>query len=97
MNDFCSSGWFQVMLQLCGGLGQLGVECWHVTSCSVIKRLKRLAYGGAALVPMAVLTSWRKCLSMNERFLFFRMVSSNAPIVWRLGATGGRVLACNFM
>ena len=37
--------------------------------------------GGAALVPMAVLTSWRKCLSMNEGLLFFRMASINAPIV----------------
>ena len=59
--------------------------------------MKRLAYGGADLVPMAVLTSWRKCLSMNEQLLFFRMVSINAPIVWGLGAPKGRVLACNFM
>ena len=59
--------------------------------------MKRLAYGGAALVPMAVPTSWRKCLSMNERLLFFRMVSSSIPIVWGLGPSGGRVLACNFM
>ena len=59
--------------------------------------MKRLAYDGAALVPMAVPTSWRKCLSMNERLLFFRMVSSNTPIVWRLGVPGGSVLACNFM
>ena len=29
--------------------------------------MKRLAYGGAALAPMAMPTSWRKCLSMNER------------------------------
>ena len=57
--------------------------------------MKRLTYGGAALFPMAVPTSWRKCLSMNERLLFFRMVSSNAPVVWRLGAFGGRVLAYN--
>ena len=42
-------------------------------------------------------TSWRKRLSMNERLLFFRMVSSNTPIVWGLGAPGGRVLACSFM
>ena len=59
--------------------------------------MKRLAYGGAALVPMAVLTSWRKCLSMNETLLFFRMVLSNTSIVWGLGAPGGRVMAFNFM
>ena len=34
---------------------------------------------------------------MNERLLFFRMISSNTSIMWRLGAPGGRVLACNFM
>ena len=55
--------------------------------------MKKLAYGGAALVPMAVPTSWTKCLSMNERLLFFKFLSSNTPIVWRLGAPGGRVLA----
>ena len=59
--------------------------------------MKRLAYGGAALVLMVVPTSWRKCLSLNERLLFFRIVSSNTPIVLGLGAPGGRVLACNFM
>ena len=59
--------------------------------------MKRMAYGGAALVPMAVPTSWRKCLSMNERLLFFRMVSSNTSIVWGLRGLGGRVLAYNFM
>ena len=59
--------------------------------------MKRWLYGGTALVPMAVPTSWRKCLSMNERLLFFRIVSSNTPIVWGLGVLGGRVLACNFM
>ena len=59
--------------------------------------MKRLAYGGAALVPMAVSTSWRKFLSMKERLLFFRMVLSNTPIVCGLGAPGGRVLACNLM
>ena len=42
---------------------------------------EKVAYGGAALVPMAVPTSWRKSLSMNERLLFFRMVSSSIPIV----------------
>ena len=36
---FISSGWFQVILQLCGGLGHLGVECWHVVSCNVIQTL----------------------------------------------------------
>ena len=50
--------------------------------------MKRLAYGGAALVPMAVPTSWRKCLSMNERLLFFRMVSISIPIVWGSGHLG---------
>ena len=50
--------------------------------------MKKLAYVGAALVPMAVPTSWRKCLSMNERLLFFRMVSSNTPILWGLGHLG---------
>ena len=59
--------------------------------------MKRLAYSGAALVPMAVPTSWRKCLSVNERLLVFRMVSSNTLIVWGLGPPGGRVLACDFM
>ena len=39
--------------------------------------MKRLAYGAADLGPMAVLTSWRKCLSMNERLLCLRMVSIN--------------------
>ena len=46
---------------------------------------------------MAVPTSWRKYLSMNERLLFFRMVSSNIPIEWGLGAPGGRVLVFNLM
>ena len=53
-------------------------------------------YDGAALVSMVVPISWRKCLSMNERLLFFRMVSSNTPILRYLGAPGGKVLACNF-
>ena len=43
--------------------------------------MKRLANGGAALVPTTVSTSWRIFLSMNERLLFFRMVLSNTPIV----------------
>ena len=43
----------------------------------------------AALVPMTVPTNWRKYLSLNERFLFFRMFSSNIPIVWGLGEPGG--------
>ena len=59
--------------------------------------MKRLAYGRAALVPMAVPTSWRKCLSMNEILLFFRVVSNNTPSVWGLGVPGGRVLVRNFM
>ena len=59
--------------------------------------MKRLAFGGVDLVPMAVPTSWSKYLSMNKRFFFFRMVSSNTPILWWLGAPGGRVLAHNFM
>ena len=42
----------------------------------------------AALVSMAVPTSWRKCLSMNKRLLFFRMVSSKIPIVWGMGHLG---------
>ena len=58
--------------------------------------MKRLAYGETALVPMAVPTSWRKCLSMNER-LFLRMVSSNIPIVWGIGVPGSTVSALNFM
>ena len=55
--------------------------------------MKRLAYGGAALAPMAVATSWRKCLSMNERLSFLRIISSKMPIMLGLGASGGRVLA----
>ena len=47
--------------------------------------MKRMTYGVVALVPIAVLTSWRNCLSMNERLLFFRMFSSKIPIVWDLG------------
>ena len=51
-----------------------------------------MSYGGAALVPMVVPMSWGKCLSMNERLFFLRMVSSSILIVWGLGATGVRVL-----
>ena len=51
---------------------------------SLWRLMEKLAYGGAALIPMAVPTSWRKCLSMNESSLFLRMVSSNIPIVCRL-------------
>ena len=36
--------------------------------------MKRLTYGGTALVPVAVPTSWRKCLSMNERLLFNKCI-----------------------
>ena len=59
--------------------------------------MKRLAYGEGALVPKTVPRNWTKCLSMNEGLLFFRMLASNTPIVWGLGAPGGRVLASNFM
>ena len=52
--------------------------------------MKRLAYGGTALVPATVRTSWRKCLSMNERLLFLRIVSSKTPMVWALRVPGGR-------
>ena len=45
------------------------------------RHTKMLAYGGAALVPMAVPTSWRKYLSTNERLLFFMFFRSNTPIV----------------
>ena len=62
-----------------------------------VATMERLAYTGAALVRMAVSTSWRKRLSMNERVVFFRIVSSSIPIVWGLGAPGGKVLTCNFM
>ena len=50
--------------------------------------MKRLIYGE---------TSWRKCLSMNGRLLFLRMISSNIPILWGLGTSWYRVPACNFM
>ena len=59
--------------------------------------MKRLAFGGVDLVPMAVPTIWSKYLSMNKRLFFFRMVSSNTPILWWLREPGGRVLARNFM
>ena len=75
------------------GIAQIRAS-WMVSSW---QSMKRLPYGGAALVPMAVPTSWRKCLSMNESLLLFRMVSSNTSIVWGLGVPGSRVLACNFM
>ena len=51
----------------------------------------------AALVPMAVTKSWRKCLLMNERLLFFNIVSSSIMFVWWLRAPGGRALACNYV
>ena len=51
--------------------------------------MKSLTYGGAALVPLAVLTRRRKCLSLNESFLFLRMVLSNISIVWGFGVPGG--------
>ena len=59
--------------------------------------IKSLVYGGAALVPLAVSTRWRKCLPINERLFYFRMVSSDIPIVFGLRAPGGRVLAYNFV
>ena len=59
--------------------------------------MKKLVYGGAALVPMAVPASWRKCLSMNERLLFLRIVSSKMPIMWGFGVPGDRMSACSFM
>ena len=59
--------------------------------------MKRLVYGGAALVPIDLSTRWRKCLPITERLFFFRMVSSNIPIVWGLRVPGSSVLACNFM
>ena len=59
--------------------------------------MKRLAHGGTALVPMAVPTSWTKCLSMNERLLCLRIVSSSIPIMWGLRAPGGRASACSFI
>ena len=64
---------------------------------SLWQHMKRLGYGGMALVPMAVRRSWRKCLYMNEKLLFFRMVSSSIPIVWALGAPRGRAGRCNFI
>ena len=75
------------------GIAQMKVS--RMVSSS--RPMKRLAYGGAALVPMAVATSWRKCLSMNERLLFLRIVSIKTPIVWGLGTYGGRMSECNFM
>ena len=78
-------------------LFQKGIAQMKVSQMvSMGRPIKRLACGGAALVSMAVPISWRKCLSMNERLLFFRMVSSNTPILRYLGAPGGKVLACNF-
>lgn len=58
--------------------------------------MKRLTYGAAALAPMAVLTSRRKCLSLNERFLFLRMVLSNVSIVWGFGVPGGQGVSMQF-
>ena len=75
------------------GIAQIKVS----RNVSSWRHMKRLAYGGAALVPMAVPTSSRKCLSTNERLLFLRMVSSKIPILWGLTAPGGRMSACNFM
>ena len=68
--------------------GIIQIKASRMVSSS--RPMKRLAYGGAVLVPMTVPISSTKCLSMNERLLFFRMVSGNVPIVWGLGAPGGR-------
>ena len=46
--------------------------------------MKRLVYGGVALVPIDVPAIRGKCLSMNERLLFFRMVSISSEIVQKL-------------
>ena len=48
--------------------------------------MKRLAYGGMAFVPMAVLTSKTKCQSMNDRLMFIRVILNNMSILWWLGA-----------
>ena len=51
---------------------------WMVSSWWSIKRL---VYGGTILVPRAGLISWRTFLPMNEKLLFFKMISSNKVIV----------------
>ena len=58
------------------------------------RTMKKLAYGGATLWTIARPTSWRKNLSINEKFLFFKMVSSNILGVW---ATWSRESGCDFM
>ena len=45
---------------------------------------KEVGVWWVALVPIAVPTIQRKCLSMNERLLFFRMVSSSSENVQKL-------------
>lgn len=61
---------------------------------SLWQPMKRLAYGRATLVPMALPKS---CLPMNESLLFFSKISSNISIARGLKAPRGRVLTCNFM
>ena len=39
MNRYCSSGWFQIIYQLCGDSGNLGVGCPHVNLCSAVQIL----------------------------------------------------------
>ena len=58
---------------------------WMVSSWGPIKCL---AYGGAALVPITVSTSWRKCLPMNEKLLLFKMFSNNMSVVKVVKAPG---------
>ena len=58
--------------------------------------MKSLTYGGAALAPMAVLTSRRKCLSLNESFLFLRMVLNNKSIVWEFVVPRGQGVSMQF-
>lgn len=60
---------------------------------SLWRPMKRMAYGVAAFVPIAVLSSWRKCRYMDERLLFFRMISNSILILWVLAAPEGRALA----
>ena len=59
--------------------------------------MKRLGYGGAALVPMAVSIICRKCLSMNEKVVVLKDGFKCIPRGWGLRALWGRVLVCNFM
>ena len=58
---------------------------------------KSFVYDGVALVPVAETTGLRTFLSKNERWLFFKMISSNIEIISGLGEPSGRVLACILM